>query len=105
MICIPGIIEETAWSCLGCKRPWVRIPPSRLLESIIYGHLIGARFSCDIYSQTYSVQYFPFSSSFPNLHTNMRDTNRSAAIEFKPLSLTVKEEKQELLLIEQFVWP
>jgi len=29
---------------LGCKRPWVRIPPSRLLESIIYGRRRCARF-------------------------------------------------------------
>src|SRR6266542_4455884 len=46
MVCIIGIIEETVGSCLGCKRPWVRIPPSRLLESRIYGHRRGARFHC-----------------------------------------------------------
>jgi hypothetical protein len=30
--------RESGLSCLGCKRPWVRIPPSRLLESTVYGH-------------------------------------------------------------------
>ncbi len=40
-------------ACLGCKRPWVRIPPSRLLESIVYGRLNDARFALRTHLRTH----------------------------------------------------
>src|SRR5215510_2115452 len=58
MVCKDGKSAEMALGCLGCKRPWVRIPPSRLLESRIYGRRRCARFVLGPHLGPHSIRFF-----------------------------------------------